>query len=418
MESLIQMAREFRLDDGQATDPVGHGANAGIDEEEQVTCFWDPLNDERARELVPEWGVVPVSELWAVIVSVAQNLDRRGRPFEALALLSAACEVTTDWRAVSEMSCAAADVAVNVSEPLAGIAAAKVARRAAEELDDSELDPRWQLILGHALGDLGHVDDALGLYREVRGAYAERGMIVDVANVDLNVAIVLHGIGENDNALGLLTEAATVFAGVGEDHQLKACWLTMSPALRCLRRFDEALIVNLRLVELQRMANDPHLLAHALVNLGNIYDSIDDREEAKECYLEALSCYRQIGMVSDEAICLSSLGMFARGNRQHELAESLQLHAAGIFEDHPRPCDLAIVRYQLALTSLHLGKFAEAKRHAELATDVPGTDLDPGLVLSEALRCLGDVEGADRERWGFVERQDEVTVREEEEVMS
>jgi hypothetical protein len=54
---------------------------------------------------------------------------------------------------------------------------------------------------------------------------------------------------------------------------------------------------------------------------------------------------------------------------------------------------------------------------AELATDVPGTDLDPGLVLSEALRRLGDVEGADRQRRGFVERQDELTVREEEEAL-
>jgi hypothetical protein len=28
------MAREFRLADGQATDPYGHGANAGDDEED------------------------------------------------------------------------------------------------------------------------------------------------------------------------------------------------------------------------------------------------------------------------------------------------------------------------------------------------------------------------------------------------
>ena len=53
------------------------------------------------------------------------------------------------------------------------------------------------------------------------------------------------------------------------------------------------------------------------------------------------------------------------------------------------------------LTSLHLGKLPEAKRYAELDTDVPGTD--PGLVLSEALRCLGDFGGADRERRGRVE---------------
>jgi tetratricopeptide (TPR) repeat protein len=156
---------------------------------------------------------------------------------------------------------------------------------------------------------------------------------------------------------------------------------------------------------------------HALVNLGNIYESTDDRDSAKEAYLEALSLYRRIGMVSDEAICLSSFGMLARGNGQYVLAESLQVHAAGIFEAHPRPGDLAIVRCQLALTSLHLGKWAEAKKHAELATDVPGTDLDPGLVLSTALRHLGDVEGADRERRGFVERQDDVTVREEMEAM-
>jgi len=382
-----------------------------------MTRFWEPLPDERARELVSDWGAVPVDELWPVIVGVVQNLDRRSRPFEALALLSAACEDTSDQRAMFEMSCTAGDVAVNASEPLAAIAATRVARRAADELDDSTLDPRWQLILGHALGDLGHVNDALGLYREVRDAYAERGMIVDVANVDLNVAIVLHGIGENEKALGLLAQAATVFAGVGDDDQLKACWLTMSPALRCLRRFDEALIVNLRLVELQRAAEDPRLLGHALVNLGNIYESNDDREAAKECYLEALSLYRRIGMVGDEAICLSSLGMLARGNGQYKLAESLQIEAARVFEAHPRPCDLAIVRYQLALTSLYLGKWSEARRYAELATDVPGTDLDPGLVLSEALRCLGDVEGADREGRGFVERQDEVTVREEKGVM-
>ena len=122
-----------------------------------MTRFWEPLPDERARELVSEWGAVPVSERWPVIVGVAQGLDRRGRPFEALALLSAACEETSDQRAIFEMSSAAGDVAVNASEPLAAIAAAKVARRAAEELNDSELDPRWQRILGHALGDLGHV---------------------------------------------------------------------------------------------------------------------------------------------------------------------------------------------------------------------------------------------------------------------
>ena len=57
---------------------------------------------------------------------------------------------------------------------------------------------------------------------------------------------------------------------------------------------------------------------------------------------------------------------------------------------------------------------SDAKRYAELATDVPGTDLDPALALSVALGHLGDQAGAERERRGFIERQDEQTVLEEE----
>ncbi len=43
-----------------------------------------------------------------------------------------------------------------------------------------------------------------------------------------------------------------------------------------------------------------------------------------------------------------------------------------------------------------------------------GTDLDPALALSVALTHLGDESGAQRERRGFVERQDEQTLLEEE----
>ena len=96
------------------------------------------------------------------------------------------------------------------------------------------------------------------------------------------------------------------------------------------------------------------------------------------------------------------------------MALSLQQQAEGVFDTHHRPASLAIVRYQLAVTCLHLGRWADAKRYAELATDVPGTDLDPGLVLSVALEHLGDRVGAGRERRGFIERQDERSVAEEE----
>ena len=153
------------------------------------------------------------------------------------------------------------------------------------------------------------------------------------------------------------------------------------------------MIVNQRLVESLRVSGDAMVLGHALVNFGHLHFELDDRPAAEECYLEALSLYRRIGLVSDEAVCLSSLGHLARVDGQFELAMSLQLEAARVFEAHHRPADLAIVRYQLAVTSLHLGRWVDAKRYAELATDVPGTDLDPALALSVALGHLGDRRG-------------------------
>ena len=82
--------------------------------------------------------------------------------------------------------------------------------------------------------------------------------------------------------------------------------------------------------------------------------------------------------------------------------------------DRESPADTIPLNIQLAVTSLHLCCWADAKRYAQLATNVPGTDLDPALALSVALSHLGDHAGARRERRRFIERQDEQAVLEEE----
>jgi tetratricopeptide (TPR) repeat protein len=378
-----------------------------------MTRFWDPLSSERARVLVKGWDTIPVESLRSEVVNVARRLDRDGRPFEALALLSAGCESTTDRSAVADLAMVAAEVAANCAEPLAASAATRLAHEALLE-SGVGTGPDWCLVQGHTLGDLVHVEEALETYALAREGFTVRGDAWGVALVDQNVGSLLHDCGEHERALELLTDAAVVLAAIGDDDSLRACWLSMSPALRCLDRLDDAVIVNQRLVESLRESGDKMVLGHALVNFGHVHFDRDDLDAARECYLEALSLYRRIGLVSDEAVCLSSLGHVARADGQFELALSLQLEAARVFEAHHRPADLAIVRYQLAVTSVHLGRWVDAKRYAELATDVPGTDLDPALVLSVALGHLGDHAGAERERRGFVERQDERTVQLEE----
>jgi tetratricopeptide (TPR) repeat protein len=375
--------------------------------------FWEPLTDEHAGVLVEGWGTVPTESLHPVVMDVARRLDRSGRPFEALGLLSAACESVSDPSARAELAMLATEVAVNCSEPLTAIAAIRVARDATRE-SGVEMGPNWSLGQGRALGDLGHVEEAFEMYALAREGFAAPGDAQGVALVDLNEGDLLHDCGEHERALQLLTDAAVVFTEIGDDDSLSACWLSIGPVLRCLHQLDEAVIVNRRLIESLRVSGDSMVLGHALVSFGHVNMELDDRTVAEDSYLEALSLYRQIGLVSAEATCLSSLGHLARVNGQLELALSLQLEAQKVFESHHQPANLAIVRYHLAVTSLHLGCWDDAKRYAELATDVAGTDLDPALALSVALAHLGDEAGAARERRGFIERQDEQTVREEE----
>ena len=282
---------------------------------------------------------------------------------------------------------------------------------------DEQFDADDLLELGHAMSDLGRGDEALDYYVAAGESFAEVDDLEGAALVDMNIGIVALHAGQYDKALDLLAAAAEVFVDDPDPENLHACWLSIGPALRGLRRFDESRILTERLVEARREASDAELLGHALVNLGNLLGETDDTAAARECYLEALSLYRNLGRPGDEAVCLSSLGALARGDGQLDLAASLQARAIDSFAEAGRPCDVAIARYGLAITCLHLHRWAAAKELAELATGVPGTVVDPGLVLSVALDRLGDAEGAERERLGFHERNDEAAIAEELEVL-
>ncbi len=279
---------------------------------------------------------------------------------------------------------------------------------AGDGLDADEL-----LELGHGLSDLGRVDEAFDHYVAAGALFAAVGDREGTALVDMNIGIMALDVGDYERALDLLTAAAEVFVDDPDPANLHACWLSMGPALRELRRFDEARIVMERLVGAQRESGDPEILGHSLVNFGNLLGAIDERDAARECYLEAMSLYRNLGLAGDEAVCLSSLGTLARSDGQFDLAASLQARAIDGFAAAGRPCDVAIAQYGLAVTCLHLHRWAPAKDLAERATGVPGTDIDPGLVLSVALEHLGDADGAERERLGFHERNDAATIAEE-----
>ena len=116
-----------------------------------MTRFWESMSDERAELLVKGWGTVPTESLRSAVMDVARRVDRSGRPFEALGLLSAGCESTSNPSAVADLAMLAAEVAANCSKPLTANAAIRLARDATREAGDA-LGPDWCLVQGHALG--------------------------------------------------------------------------------------------------------------------------------------------------------------------------------------------------------------------------------------------------------------------------
>ncbi len=117
---------------------------------------------------------------------------------------------------------------------------------------DGSLDADELLELGHGLSDLGRVDEAFEYYTAAGALFAAADDLEGAALVDMNIGIVALNVGEYERALDLLTAAAEVFVDDPDPANLHACWLSMGPALRGLRRFDEARIVMERLVDAQR----------------------------------------------------------------------------------------------------------------------------------------------------------------------
>lgn len=82
----------------------------------------------------------------------------------------------------------------------------------------------------------------------------------------------------------------------------------------------------------------------------------------------------------------------------------MHLEALRLYHGRNHPVDEALARYNLAIIYVHMGRFAEAIPLCDLATDVSGTDLDPGVVKAFALDGIGEHAAADQLRAAWLER--------------
>jgi tetratricopeptide (TPR) repeat protein len=367
--------------------------------------FWQPLSDADGLELFG--SVWPLDGDTVRVGRLLRRVEELGAgptwP-KALAALSTVVDRIDD--PVAERRCLlhAAHLAIRWEEPMAAQIAAHLAVNI-EERDDTSVDAL--LLIGHAFSDLGDSEMAMQLYETCRHELVRHDDIGGVAYVDMNIAIVRNGLGEHERAIDMFNDAAVVFDRAGDDDGLVACWSNLVAALRGAGRTNEALVVADRVVDLRRRDGDDLAVAMALVNRANVLVGLDEWEPAREGFIEALEINRRLGLVTEQADCLDALGTIARHDGLLEFAEQMHGEALRLYAGRDHPVDEAIARYNLAITSVHMGRFAEAVSLCDLATDVAGTDLDPGAVKAAALDGLGETRQADSLRSAWIERHGE-----------
>ena len=290
--------------------------------------------------------------------------------------------------------------------PATAAATAREALALAEANEDT-VPTEALLFLGYALSDLHDHDAALDSFRLARDRFVVEQHRWGLANVDMNVGIVLAHLGRHDEAIELLEQASAVFTERGDQADVDACRINLVSALRAAGRRDEALAVGRQAVESARNANDQRLLADALTNWANgLVDPIDI-ETARVAYIEALDLYRKLHLPTEEAVCLDALGVLARRDGQYDFAASMHAQAISMYEGRDHAVQQAIARYHLAITEVWRGNHVAALREALLATGVDRAMLDPAMVVAAALDGLGRTTAAAFERAGFVERRSE-----------
>lgn len=395
----IQMAREIRLDDSQATDLYRHGANAETDEENEMAHFWEPLSDAVAVELFgSRWPLegdpVHIRPL-ELLISQRCRTVKWHVALGAWLALHDRCDNDAD-----RITCLvnAAAHASRWEQPLVALAAG----RAAFEL--SGPDPEVLMPMAFAAGDLGRSDEALELYATCRRQFVDGGRPVDVAWVDMNIALVHKGLGHNELAVDMLTAAAECFEDACETGMLGACRLNLVNALLACRRLDEALEMADVVVERERESGSALMIAHAVYNRARVLRSKGDLEGAREGWIEALESYRKLDLPPKQADCLDVLGSMACEEGLFDFAVQMRLEALRLYAGGNHPIDEAMARYSLAVTYVRMGRYVEAIEMCDLATGVGGTDLDPGLAKAAALEGLGDGAEAERLRAAWLDR--------------
>jgi CHAT domain-containing protein len=259
--------------------------------------------------------------------------------------------------------------------------AAKIYRRHGRKLDEA-----WsQIGKIFALANLGKSEEALAVGEWAQGVFRALEEWLPLAEVTVNMAIIQGQRGEDQKALQLLEQARELyllFQSGDSDKRLLVVDMNRSILLRNLGRFEEAIAINLRIIEIALERANPVAAAKSQHNLAMTYFILGRYNEALALLDAAQRGFEEDGRYRDAWLvelftgnCLLQLRRFneaiekCRHARQH-LESPLNIAESLLYEGRAL---IGIEQYEEAYTALTAAKVLfenEGNSTAQADTDL------------------------------------------------
>ena len=317
---------------------------------------------------VPDWTVDEASD-WlrnslAAALAIAHEAPQRGRPdmlFRISEGLSWWMNVTGHQVAALKLHEAAADLA--------------------SELDDADALAMASLDAGQLLVHRDRPEEALAHFARARSlisserSMADPGVLGVLANME---AIVRLRLGEADEAIAALRDAAELHERLGEHTRLAGALTNLGVALHTAGRYDEEREVLERGLALTEHGNVLHR-AYFLVNRSELHVELGELDDAVADANQAIGLAADIGTPFLEVSARTALAEVAR-QRGDLLAAQREITAALATA---RALGAEVVMTQVLLQSARIAATAGDRAHAlEALTEVDSLLVDDGDHLS------------------------------------
>jgi len=200
----------------------------------------------------------------------------------------------------------------------------------------------------------------------------------DSARVQLVRALVYRELERLPEAAALTRAAKSVFLAHGDRRRAAIAEATQSALLMQMRRFGEALPIELGIAS--DLSLDEEARACAMGSAAYCYGEMSLFEDGKRLYAQAISSFERLGLMSRRAVARWGLARILADEGRHEPALSLLNELRAEFEELGMAEDVALASLDSADALLALNRRAEVADLCRAAIEYFGK---AGLAYSE-----------------------------------